>query len=177
MTAFTLKPFGEDLVTASLKITGDLARRGSSLSWHYELRGNLKAVALPLPAARPARRHGLWEDTCFEFFLAEEKAEGYWEVNLSPAGHWNVYRFDAYRQGMQEEPAIAALPFTVQREADVFRLEVTMDLGGLIPADKALEAGLAAVIKGQDGSMSYWALTHPGPHPDFHRREAFIIRL
>jgi hypothetical protein len=177
MTAFSLKPFPGDLFPVPLEIAGDITRSGSTLALDYELRGNIEGVALPGPAPQPARRHGLWEETCFEFFLAEKKAEAYWEVNFSPAGHWNVYRFEAYRQGMQAEPAFSALPVTVQRDSHVFRLEAAMDLGILIPAAKVLKAGITAVIKGQDGSLSYWALTHPGPHPDFHRRDSFIITL
>ena len=66
-----------------------------------------------MPADMPARRDRLWEETCFEFFLAVKNSPRYWEFNLSPAGHWNVYRFADYRQGMQEEPAFASLPFSV----------------------------------------------------------------
>ncbi|MFZ2088101.1 MAG: hypothetical protein WAU47_05965, partial [Desulfobaccales bacterium] len=92
-------------------------------------------------------------------------------------GHWNVYRFAAYRQGMAEEAAFAVLPFTSRREPGFFRLEVSLDLAGLIPADAALDAAIAAVIKDRDGRVSYWALAHPGQQADFHRREAFIIEL
>jgi hypothetical protein len=28
-----------------------------------------------------------------------------------------------------------------------------------------------------DGGTTYWALTHRGPEPDFHRRNSFILEL
>ena len=98
------------------------------------LRGKLAELVIPGPAARPARRHGLWEETCFEFFLGVKDAPGYWEFNLSPAGHWNVYRFAGYRQGMAEEKAFTSLAFSVRRRADrlgfALELEIGEDGGG-----------------------------------------------
>src|SRR4030042_7193941 len=51
-----------------------------------------------------------------------EGSERYWEFNLSPAGHWNVYRFASYRKEMREEPAFASLPFRVRTEPEALRL-------------------------------------------------------
>ncbi len=41
----------------------------------------------------------------------------------------------------------------------------------------SLHIGLSAVIEAADGTLSYWALTHPGERPDFHQRAAFTLRL
>jgi len=44
--------------------------------------------------------------------------------NLSPAGHWNIYRFEDYRQGMQEEMAFVT-PFSVHNQWTLYaRLEL-----------------------------------------------------
>ena len=37
--------------------------------------------------------------------------------------------------------------------------------------------GIAAVIKLAGGGLTYWALTHPGPQADFHRRDSFLVEL
>ena len=160
-----------------LEITGSIARAASFLVLHYELRGDLAAVALPDPANRPARRNGLWQETCFECFLAYKDSSQYWEFNLSPASHWNIYGFEAYRQGMHEEAALTALPFTVIRETASLLLTLEVDVSGFIPVDRPLNAAIAAVIKAQDGELTYWALAHPGPRADFHRRDSFFIDL
>jgi len=175
--SFTLKPFALPHPLRRLEISGAIARQGHTLALHYALRGPLAEVALPRPADRPARRRGLWEDTCFEFFLAVKNAPGYWEFNLSPAGHWNVYRFTGYRQGMAEEPAFTALPFSLRREPDSVALALEVKTGLLVQAEVALEVAIAAVLRHRGGRMTYWALTHGGPKPDFHRRDAFNLAL
>ena len=126
----------------------------------------------PTPAA-----DGLWQETCLEFFLAPRDNPGYWEFNLSPAGHWNVYRFRDYRQGMTEAAAFTALPFSVQKEPALWHLTVEIDLARIIPADQALDAAASAVIMDRHLETTYWAMIHPGPQPDFHRRDAFLIDL
>jgi hypothetical protein len=119
----------------------------------------------------------LWEDTCFEFFLGIKNSAQYWEFNLSPAGHWNVYRFDGYRQGMQEETAFENLPFNVQNQADGLALGLDVDLDKIISVQQAIEVAITTVIKDRDGEVTYWALTHRGVEADFHLRDSFIIEL
>jgi hypothetical protein len=175
--SFTLKPFPGEVPRFPLEITGTITRRAHILALHYELRGDLAALALPKPADRPARKDGLWQETCCEFFLAPENFPHYWEFNLSPAGHWNIYGFHAYRQGMHEETTLTALPFSVIREPASLLITLEVEVSGLIPPDQSLNAAIAAVIKAEDGALTYWALAHPGNQPDFHRRDAFLIEL
>ncbi len=175
--SFSLKPFPPAGPRLHLKITGSIVRRADTLAIRYALRGRLAELAIPAPADLPARKNGLWEETCFEFFLAVKNSPQYWEFNLSSAGHWNVYRFQAYRQGRQEETAFRSLPFSVQSRPDSLLLALKIDLERIVPADQALEVAIAAVIKLLDGQATYWALTHPGPQADFHRRDCFIVDL
>jgi hypothetical protein len=175
--SFILKPFPGEAPRFSLEITGTIARHGTVLTLRYELRGDLKAVVLSESADRPARRDGLWQETCFEFFIAPQNLPPYWEFNLSPAGHWNVYGFHAYRQGMHQEAALDTLPFFVLREPTSLLLTLEVEVASFIPPDQSLDVAIAAVIKARDGSLTYWAFTHPGPRPDFHRRDSFIIKL
>jgi hypothetical protein len=175
--SFSLHPFPGEAPRFPLGITGTIARRGHILALRYELRGDLAALALPDPADRPARRDGLWRETCFEFFLAPQNLPQYWEINLSPAGHWNVYGFEYYPQGMHEEPALAALPFTVLKKPASLLLALEVDVSGFLPPGQPLDAAISAVIKARDDTLTYWALAHPGPQPDFHRRDTFIIEL
>jgi hypothetical protein len=173
---FALIPFAPLPPGLDLRISGHIARCGHVLSLSFDLRGRLSAVALPAPVAVPARRYDLWEETCFEFFLGVEAAAGYWEFNLSPAGDWNVYHFAGYRQGMAEAAAFSALPFSVRSGPDSWHLSLEVDLARLVRADQTLEVGIAAVVKLRDGLVSYWALTHPGAEPDFHRRDSFLVK-
>jgi hypothetical protein len=176
-TRFSLKPLPSDGVLPGIIISGSITRQLNALAISYVLTGNLSELEVPLPADLPARKINLWEETCFEFFLALKNSDQYWEFNLSPAGHWNVYRFKAYRQDMREEASFTSLPFTVQRQADVLLLSVEIDLNMIIAADQALRIGISAVTRSIDGSMNYWALIHPGAQADFHRKESFIVGL
>jgi hypothetical protein len=174
---FVLQPFASEGPRPAVEITGHLARRADVLAISYRLQGRLAEVLLPAPQAAPARRHRLWEGTCFEFFLALQEAPPYWEFNLSPAGDWNVYRFSNYRQGQAAEPAFASLPFGVHRSREALRLTLEVDLTRIVPADRPLEVAIAAVIQAPDGRLTYWALTHPGPQADFHRRDGFLMTV
>jgi hypothetical protein len=174
---FSLKPFPSAGLLPYLKITGNIGRISKTLAISYALLGPLREVVIPAPADIPARKNALWEETCFEFFLCVKNSDQYWEFNLSPAGHWNVYRFKSYRQGMQEEQALTSLPVSARRQPDAFLLSLKLDLDKIILTDRILKVAISAVIKNVNGKITYWALTHPGPQADFHREDSFIIEL
>jgi len=67
--------------------------------------------------------------------------------------------------------------FTVESQADVLSLALEFELYRIIPTGQTLGVAMSAVINHKDGKLTYWALTHPGPQPDFHRRDSFIIEL
>ncbi|MBH8575997.1 DOMON-like domain-containing protein [Nostocaceae cyanobacterium CENA369] len=173
---FSLQPFPAESL-ANLKITGNIARHANTLVIHYTLSGDLKQVVITPPANSPARKHQLWENTCFEFFISIKNSQQYWEFNLSPSGHWNVYRFDDYRQGMQEETAFITLPFSVQNQSESLTLALDVDLNKIVSKDQNLEVAITTVIKHKDDEVTYWALTHQGTKADFHLRNSFIIDL
>ena len=174
---FFLQPFSPVSPLLHLEITGNIGRQANTLTIHYELLGHLTELAIPAPADVPARKNRLWEGTCFELFLAAKDSPQYWECNLSPAGHWNVYRFGAYRQGMQEEMRFPSLPFSVQKESDSLQLALEVELDKIVQADQPLDIAISGVIELKGGEATYWALIHPGPRADFHRRDSFILEL
>ncbi|MGR0481210.1 MAG: DOMON-like domain-containing protein [Candidatus Electronema sp. V4] len=172
-----LQPFAADSLTAGLELAVSVARSSSSLLLRCELRGRLEDVLLLEQAVAPSRRDQLWRQTCFELFVAPAGSPQYWEVNLSPSGDWNVYAFDAYREGMREEQAVTTLPCQIDRQPDVLTLECVFPLDRIIAPEQPAEAAASAVIQGRSGQTSFWALRHCGPQPDFHRRESFCLSL
>ena len=175
--SFSLKPFQSGGLLPHLEITGDVGRSSNKLSISYTLSGPLSELMIPAPADIRLRKKGLWEETCFELFLAPVNSDNYWEFNLSTSGHWNVYSFTSCREGMQEETAFTALPFRALLLPGSLRLSLEVGLEKIVPADQALKINISAVIKTINGRMTFWALAHPGAQPDFHRRDAFIIDL
>jgi hypothetical protein len=174
---FSLTPFPCDGLVPPMRIACTIARQRDELSITYALLGPVAEIAIPVAAQDPERRNALWKETCFELFLAPEESDHYWEFNLSPAGHWNVYRFSSYREGMQEEPAFASLPFAVQTSRNALNLSIVIGLKRIIDAGQPLMIGIAAAVKAAGGRTSYWALIHRGPDPDFHRRDSFIVEI
>jgi hypothetical protein len=120
------------------------------------------------------RAHELWRQTCFEAFLAPEGKPGYLEFNVTPSGAWAAYGFDARRQGMR--PLELPQPPEIATNRGDRSLEVTVQF--LLPfAAPAWRLGLAAVLEEVEGTMSYWALAHPGPLPDFHDPAGFLLDI
>ncbi len=148
------------------------------LSLIYQVHGHINRLALPA-RRKPACSEGLWKHTCFEAFIAIEGQRAYQEFNFSPSGEWAHYAFSAYRRrtgGLRPSPA----PDTAIHHSPTC-LEFRASLGAeLLPSGHsrvALRLGLSAVLETVDGAHSFWALSHPCPQPDFHRRASFLISL
>jgi hypothetical protein len=174
---FSLLPFNDSETPQEVKLTGTIMQRNRKFSITYRLLGPISKLDVPLFAIVPTRTKLLWKETCFELFIAAGNAPPYWEFNISPTGHWNVYRFSSYRQGMQEETAFTSLPLTTQVTPGALELSLVIDLGKIIPAESILKVGIAAVVRTARGRNSYWALSHRGPVPDFHLRDSFLIDI
>ena len=192
---FTLLPFIDSLQLperdlAGIGISGSVAvLRGKNsefppsaqLQLEYRLAwpadDSAAAVLLPESKTAPQRRDQLWAHTCLELFIAIPGEKRYWEVNMAPSGDWAVYRLDDYRQGLQPEPQLAALPFQVHRQLGLLELRLHWNLPAELAAAAELELGASAVIEHLDGEISYWALNHPAPKADFHNRQSFALRV
>lgn len=150
---------------------------GARLELEFTLAGDVAGLRVPAPAA-PRRGAGLWQHTCLEAFVAIEGDPSYLEVNLSPSGEWAAWTFEGYRAGAQEadipEPRIQT-----RIASGVLVLRAGLDLCGLpsFAHAQCWQAGFAAVIELQDGSLSYWALAHPPGRPDFHAAAGRCFRL
>ena len=172
MTNFSLIPF--DLNTApAIAIDGEIERDRDRLRIEYRLKG-ASQVVVPKKSL-PTRQHDLWEHTCFEFFLGLKNSNIYWEFNLSPAKHWNVFRFSNYRQDLAEEMAFNTLPFEVFLQDNSLLLNLEVNLNKII-SESELEVGITTVVEDKQ-QLSYWALTHSAKEADFHHRDSFIIKL
>jgi len=174
---FDLKPFQPEEISRDFRLTGMISRDTGRLKLLYELIGPLNNLAIPAFSGEPKRRDRLWEKTCFELFLNIRGSDTYWEFNLSPSGDWNVYRFNAYREGRQEEQAVIDLAFRVQSSPDVLKLILEINAEKIIPPYHPVNAAISAVLKSSSGRTTYWALAHNGMKPDFHTRDGFLIDL
>ena len=146
--------------------------------FRFALSADLSRVRIP--QARSSRRaDDLWRHTCFEVFLQTRGAQSYYEINFSPSLEWALYRFDSYREGMVDVDVGAAPEIVVRRSADRLELDATVRLQDLIGLEKAkhVAVGLSAVVEGDDGTLSYWALKHAAGETRFPSRGGFRARV
>ena len=120
------------------------------------------------------RQDNLWMHTCFEAFFAKPDSEQYWELNVAPSGHWNLYQFDAYRSGGREEPAAVTPTTTWKQNERECCCSITLNLASWCTEARLPELAITAVLETKAGEISYWALQHPGDRPDFHDRRSFL---
>lgn len=174
-TLSPLQPFAE--APAAVTVHAGVERHPDGLCLRYLLAGNLSALLLPPLQVAPSRKERLWESTCLECFFSRPDQAGYWEVNISPAGDWNVYGFSDYRQGMHEETAIDGVTVTVNDTVDTIAVTVALPTAGLFTGEAPLKAGLCVVLEEHSGRQSFWALAHPLGRPDFHHRCGLMLSL
>ena len=151
-------------------------RLDSRMTLRYTATGNIDALDVPSPTT-PARADELWRGTCFELFLQAAGEMDYREFNFAPSRQWAAYRFDDYRRGMH--PLELAEPPRIEIEVTPQTLTqtVALSLAGTFLDTSSLLAGLSAVVRKKDGSVSFWALAHPAAQPDFHARGSFTFAL
>ena len=158
---------------------------GGLLELSFNLRpadsdGDFLALALPSQEPTSVSMHGvrcdeLWKHTCFEAFFALPGSERYWELNVSPLGHWNLYGFESYRQAGFALVKASPPSVTVRQTRRDCRCDVVLDLRPWWPIEGMPELGLTMVVEDIDGRLSYLALSHPGEVADFHDRRSFLI--
>jgi hypothetical protein len=143
----------------------------------FRIAGDAGRLHLP-PTGFARRADGLWQHSCFEAFLRAGQGASYHEFNFAPSGDWAAYRF-ARPRSERSSPELPAPHVECRRFAGGYELSATLPLGALPELARAstIDAGIAAVIEADDGTLSYWALAHGGPKPDFHDPATFRLRL
>jgi len=151
---------------------------GGALALRYVLRAETERLRIPPPHA-PGPADGLWRHTCFEAFIAAAGERAYREFNFAPSGQWAAYAFRAERERDPEAQPAGAPALAVARYARRLVLEAQLAADALptAPIGTALHIGLTAVVEDAHGALSYWALHHPAPQPDFHHRGGFVLAL
>ena len=160
-------------------VRAGIERTATRLSLRWVLGDAVTTIRMPARAAMPQRADDLWKHTCFEAFVAPRRSEAYWEINVSPSGDWNVYRFDGYRRGMRPEPRVTAATSELERAScGTVTLRAALDVSSVPElAHGELDASLAAVLEAEDGALSHWSIVHAPDRPDFHRRDSFVVAL
>jgi hypothetical protein len=162
---FKLSPFRSNAEVISL--TGEMNISKGMIDIEFLISGKLRGLSWPDNGTEPQREHGLWEHTCFEFFIGSVASTSYHEVNLSPSGNWNCFSFTDVREGMKESETLTLRTFDSHKSDQNANLRATLDFKRLRP--DSLRIGISAVIE-MNTRLHYYALSH-GETPDFHARQ------
>jgi hypothetical protein len=151
---------------------------GEVLAVTYTLYGDIKRLLIP-PSGAPCRADYLWQHTCFEAFVSVKAKPEYCEFNFSPSREWAAYHFHRYRDGAPLDDRALAPKITARRTDTRLDLDATIHLHRLplMRQKCCLRLGLCAVIEGENGALSYWALKHPPGRPDFHHPDGFVLKI
>jgi hypothetical protein len=156
-------------VTVGRPAPGELALR-------YTLMAEMASVRVPARSA-PARVDGLWRHTCFEAFVKLPGESAYRELNFAPSGEWAAYRFSAYRAEMAPDLKQPPPRLEIRSSANALTLDAHVSLSTPLADAPAIALALTAVLESDDGTLSFWALRHPGAKPDFHHPDSFALEL
>ena len=189
----SLVPFNTDDFSINLiviaKISCNIDSPQKELKIRMQAQGDFTQVVVPHPVEQPRVKDNLWQETCFEVFLSTVNSSSYTEWNFSPSGNWAQYDFASYRKRVCHDPGEncnSQIPeskssklLTSKTKWSHSHNQLSLDcqiknwhivFGG----HENLRIGISAVFKRINGDMSYWAIQHCGPKPDFHLFESFI---
>lgn len=183
-------PGSSPATRAVQRISVDLSMTPEHLLLRYRL--SVPPQRLLLPPAAPGqsrRRDGLWQHTCFEFFVManEDRAtrgQPYREFNFSPTGAWAAYDFCAYRTPAPHPcPDLPPPECHIDQDAAQFAISVQLSRAALPPLPwhgqlsaviiEQNEAGPALMQTVSGTQPAYWALAHVASAPDFHDTRAW----
>lgn len=172
----SLQPFAPNQRNG-LDVNCLLGRSRGHLYLEFTITGEVGKLVIPERHARAHRKDQLWGTTCFESFFKIKDSASYWEVNVSPSGCWNIYRFSDYRKEMTEETSVSAIASKIFLEKNMASISISLPVSDLVSPDQELITGVSCVLEFQNGEKHYWAITHPGDQPDFHHPGNMLLRV
>lgn len=129
----------------------------------------------PLQTTTPIRADELWLDNCLECFFSLDDSTSYTELNVSPDGRFNLYRFDSYRHPTPPKTYagdvfLSPAPddhFTTSAPKNYWIRHISIELDAV--SQLTLQRFNLCVIlyHADNGTPIYYAISHADP-ADFH---------
>lgn len=128
------------------------------------------------PTDKLERQDFLWEEHCLECFFDLQGGAGksYFELNFSPNGAFNLYRFDDYRSPSTLPPMRADGSVTVNKNEHIYQNQITINvyhLGVTLDGIKQMNINNInpTATLYHNGTPIFYASCHASP-PDFHNK-------
>ena len=157
-------------------LTGNLTRVNNRLRVEF-LPAAYPNISWPAPHSTPKRVDELWQSTCFECFIGNNRDASYIEINASPEGHWQAYHLSDYRTNLiLSKDTMVSTQITSSEPA---RTSVILDIDISNPqfVTEDWKISVCAVLKDQNNKLYYFAGEHPRSQPDFHLSELRTLDL
>lgn len=164
-----LHPFEQSLSTQRFRITSTWHIKDGKFHITSTCEGPVDLLDFDA-TAHPEARDELWQKTCFECFLLKTNSTEYEEWNLSPAGNFQRYRFQAYRERNLEAPTPTREEFKLMWEHTPGKMSAEFTVP--LPFEPQ-KLQVCWVLKTKAGEIQYWALNHTLAKPDFHNSDSF----
>jgi hypothetical protein len=152
-------------------VSGEVTISQQRILMRFSWEDPLEIMQIPEREPELSRLHELWKSTCFEAFIQPEGLESYLELNLTPAGRWNAYSFQSYRNPQPVKEALEVRLVRMLGSQNQIEGEFSF-----IPKNQRFNCGLSAVIENQGGKIEYFSLAHLAAKPDFHDAKAFLTK-
>ena len=165
-----LKPYSKK---NELTIEGILTLSSNKISLHFKITGVLKNYQFP-QIDKLKRANELWKATCFELFLANSKTKIYYEINISPTLHWNIYRLETYRAEPKELIVSSEPLIEIREDEESYEIDFELECKELNLAEFD-QYNLAVILLNIENEREFWAVNLVGESPDFHDRGRFIF--
>jgi hypothetical protein len=174
-----LKPFKEGDLIEGINLSCSVELVEESLLFNFSLEAEDGAIVVPEKSKAAVKNDRLWKNTCFEFFISETERDAYFELNFSPSGDWNFLAFDDYRETSQKQSDMDIGKMAEwSKDSDGLTLTAKLPLSLFSKnSTEALDIGIAAVLEHSNAELSYWALAHNGPKPNFHNRDSMCLSI
>lgn len=179
---YALIPFKQTEESSKISVVATIHQKPNQFQIVFSLYDSEELVVLPLTKRSFPRTQGLWNETCFEFFVTDQKAH-YAEGNFTLDFGWNLFWFNSYREtplyefplttteGSEEQNPIRDIYLSGKKSQIV--IDVPKVLIEKFEADQ-IKFSLTTVIKTKTGHTHYFALKHSDDRPNFHHRESFV---
>ena len=160
-----------------MKVSGNLQLSKTQLNISFQLTGSINALQLPEESSTPSRTDKLWENTCFEVFVARPQDQNYWEYNISPSHNWAVFHFTEYRSAKSDELSVDKIMIKSHSVSpNQYQIHSNLPLPEALHG-KNLQIGVSTILRDRQNSIYYYALAHLRQNPDFHDRNCFTLLL
>lgn len=165
-----LKPYSKK---RELTVEGTLILNSNKLSLHFKISGALKSYSFP-KKEKLKRANELWRATCFELFLANSKTKIYYEINISPTLHWNIYRLETYRAEPKELIVSSEAIIKIREDEQSYEINFELECKELDLAEFD-QYNLAVILLNNQNEREFWTIRPMGKSPDFHDRDGFSL--